>query len=513
MHLPNVAIMTSPMQPQGPTHFRPVDFQTHVDIGNFFGESNDRMLLNFRDEQGKWWFDAIGELSWIDCCDAVQVLELTVSYAYCPPSPDHEENEHLLSRPLSSLPSAMSSPMSFLRSCQGDERRESIASILEDRKPLQIVPSTPRQADAPWSSTLAIPEANPTAADPFAAMASSRASRLRPAMTRTASADLINSGLINGGIADLLLSQKDAEETQRPPPSIPRKKTSPYLPEQTEGPLHTHHPTRSVDTAASLLAVHSTSQRSRPPPLHLTSTAKCIAVERCLSNTPPIDLEGQEAAESRLQTQSIEPSLRLLGSTIRLGVRRRWSWDHTAAGGQPGSLWHDQQFCYNPKEPTESEQSSGRQPDSSSTSSPTASRRHSIDSPGHSRTQMLLPDSPFLVDKISRSGTRKAEAVLGATSSNLHLLAPGGLGTGEHVYEGLVISGPSVRLNSDDEGDGDEEGDFNQGGGKEIRAASSSVNPGGRTKRTEGSKKAGVRRWIGRQKSKALVKAHAMPSS
>lgn len=45
----------------------------------------------------------------------------------------------------------------------------------------------------------------------------------------------------------------------------------------------------------------------------------------------------------------------------------------------------------------------------------------------------------------------KAAARLGLTAMNHGLLAPGGLGTGEHVYDGVDIKGASIRLASDDE--------------------------------------------------------------
>jgi hypothetical protein len=51
----------------------------------------------------------------------------------------------------------------------------------------------------------------------------------------------------------------------------------------------------------------------------------------------------------------------------------------------------------------------------------------------------------------------KAAAMLGMTANNEKLLVPGGLGTGEHVYDGVEIPCASVRLQSDDEEEEDEE--------------------------------------------------------
>lgn len=51
----------------------------------------------------------------------------------------------------------------------------------------------------------------------------------------------------------------------------------------------------------------------------------------------------------------------------------------------------------------------------------------------------------------------KAAAMLGMTANNEKLLIPGGLGTGEHVYDGIEIPCASVRLQSDDEGEDEDE--------------------------------------------------------
>ncbi|PWN31507.1 uncharacterized protein FA14DRAFT_94998 [Meira miltonrushii] len=51
------------------------------------------------------------------------------------------------------------------------------------------------------------------------------------------------------------------------------------------------------------------------------------------------------------------------------------------------------------------------------------------------------------------SDNPKAAAMLGMTPNNEKLLVPGGLETGEHVYDGIEIPCASVRLQSDDEGE------------------------------------------------------------
>lgn len=55
----------------------------------------------------------------------------------------------------------------------------------------------------------------------------------------------------------------------------------------------------------------------------------------------------------------------------------------------------------------------------------------------------------------------KAAAMLGMTANNEKLLVPGGLGTGEHVYDGIEIPCASVRLQSDDEEEEEEEEEEN----------------------------------------------------
>lgn len=57
------------------------------------------------------------------------------------------------------------------------------------------------------------------------------------------------------------------------------------------------------------------------------------------------------------------------------------------------------------------------------------------------------------------SDNPKVAAMLGMTANNEKLLVPGGLGTGEHVYDGIEIPCASVRLQSDDEGEEEEEED------------------------------------------------------
>lgn len=76
----------------------------------------------------------------------------------------------------------------------------------------------------------------------------------------------------------------------------------------------------------------------------------------------------------------------------------------------------------------------------------------------------------------------KAEKLLGAHPLNRHLLAPAGLATGPDVYDGLVIDGPSFRLASDDEGDGESEDD------QEARGAFLSAE--------------GVKKWLRRKRSR-----------
>jgi hypothetical protein len=44
--------------------FRPVDFQTQVEIEKFFGQTRAQkrqLALHTKDEDGRWWFDGIGE--------------------------------------------------------------------------------------------------------------------------------------------------------------------------------------------------------------------------------------------------------------------------------------------------------------------------------------------------------------------------------------------------------------------------------------------------------------------
>lgn len=44
--------------------FRPVDFQTQVEIEKFFGQTRAQkrqLALHTKDEDGRWWFDRIGE--------------------------------------------------------------------------------------------------------------------------------------------------------------------------------------------------------------------------------------------------------------------------------------------------------------------------------------------------------------------------------------------------------------------------------------------------------------------
>lgn len=89
-------------------------------------------------------------------------------------------------------------------------------------------------------------------------------------------------------------------------------------------------------------------------------------------------------------------------------------------------------------------------------SSPTTRRRLSW-SPFSSRRgdlgveDPLSPLSPPPPGPPEQKYGSKSHAVLGMNPSNAHLLVPGGLGTGEEVYHGIVIDGPGVRLASDDE--------------------------------------------------------------
>lgn len=52
--------------PSKRSHFRPVDFQTKVELDHFFGQTKQQkreLALHMRDENGRWWFDAQGELN------------------------------------------------------------------------------------------------------------------------------------------------------------------------------------------------------------------------------------------------------------------------------------------------------------------------------------------------------------------------------------------------------------------------------------------------------------------
>lgn len=63
----------------------------------------------------------------------------------------------------------------------------------------------------------------------------------------------------------------------------------------------------------------------------------------------------------------------------------------------------------------------------------------------------LSPSSKCKADQQQQQFGSKSHAILGMNPSNANLLVPGGLGTGEEVYHGVVIDCPSIRLGSDDE--------------------------------------------------------------
>lgn len=52
------------MQGARPRHFRPIDFQTKVEIDRFFGQTKQQkneLALHVKDEEGRWWYDVQGE--------------------------------------------------------------------------------------------------------------------------------------------------------------------------------------------------------------------------------------------------------------------------------------------------------------------------------------------------------------------------------------------------------------------------------------------------------------------
>lgn len=71
---------------------------------------------------------------------------------------------------------------------------------------------------------------------------------------------------------------------------------------------------------------------------------------------------------------------------------------------------------------------------------------------GDASSPSSYPDSPVFDPSLQRKMSNgKAATILGKDYRNENLLAPGGLSTGEHVYDGVDIPCRSVHLQSDDE--------------------------------------------------------------
>lgn len=65
-------LAVSPASPIAKGKFRPVNFSTNVEFDQFFGQTaaqRRELHLHTRDEDGRWWFDEIGELSVARCPD------------------------------------------------------------------------------------------------------------------------------------------------------------------------------------------------------------------------------------------------------------------------------------------------------------------------------------------------------------------------------------------------------------------------------------------------------------
>lgn len=82
------------------------------------------------------------------------------------------------------------------------------------------------------------------------------------------------------------------------------------------------------------------------------------------------------------------------------------------------------------------------------------------DSPGRNRQttrhHKCTPVDPARAADSAAAEQTKAASQLGITANNASLLVPGGLGTGEHVYDGIEIMCRSVHLPSDDDESDDE---------------------------------------------------------
>lgn len=457
------------------TVFRPVAFQNSVELDAFFGQTTiqkRKLQLHTKDEGGQWWFDAIEQ-------DENRSL-LKKSSRGVPRTGSNAISPSLSTPASSTAESPDPWKTHFLTAPQTPRRRASSVQLSSMGlvKPLEVATPSRLGFMAPngWPSLFGEVDKG---ASSRRASASNCEGQHKTTTAQTRRHRLERSNSVGKEVADHfpahLVQQvvpaevtTTVEDSIRLPSFLPlphRLATTKDLDEAFQT-TPTSRPSQEVIQASPSTAA-ATPIRTRPRPARLDLS---IPVSPSVAGETPI-LEQMSRAESTSRKRTRRPwsahemSANSLKSWTSMrpslssgsGPRNTTSGEARVASRRssillsPSSWSPVQSFLRRRTEgldpferPPPTPSSSGSPLDGisrSATSLTTPATRTSY--------RYSLPDSPLATQQAEDS--TKAETLLGANPTNRHLLAPGGLPTGEAVYHGIEIPCASIHLASDDE--------------------------------------------------------------
>ncbi|PWN19883.1 hypothetical protein BCV69DRAFT_299643 [Microstroma glucosiphilum] len=455
--------------------FRPVDFQTQVEIERFFGQTRTQkrqLALHTKDEDGRWWFDGI----------------------------EREENRSLLGAPSPSFPSSrrgsqQSSLPSTPNPVHGFDpyRRRSSAYLLGSLAPLQvcspdradffqphgILTDDPQEFGGDYDSGLEVPQ---------------RRTRMKRSHSASGRGNVIGDKLPDLSLSEALSTRDLDDAFQTVYESSGAVASASFLRNNASIKF-------ADDTAGSRSRSNSgEARKDRPRPARLELTPRRGAtgdlVEHSAygetNNEAVTDFEGSSSSRitakgtpvaapmSPLSSKSSSSSCGISPISMRKRTRpwsayemsptmvaQAFSAMRTNNGRLDGPATARSAFSFD-SSPMRSTGLGSSSPFSATSAidPPPGSRFRSSSLGSPNSKGGCFPSVPFSPCHGRRKGASsslglnagtleasKGEQRLGATPLNRNLLAPGGLATGEGVYDGLVIPCASVHLGSDDEDD------------------------------------------------------------
>ncbi|CAO1616655.1 unnamed protein product [Sympodiomycopsis kandeliae] len=533
-----------PTSPISKTNFRPVDFQTKVELDRFFGQTSAQkreLQLHTRDENGRWWFD---EMERDECRGLLSPLSPN---SQCSPAISSRRGSAFNSAPCS--PTAPYSTMANKSSSQLHPliKRRSSMCLLGSFKPLDPVTPSSHTGLGGTSSydleTLIQAQGRDTRMHnnraaftvgmgivaPISRRASdhtkdSRASeqpiahRTRAKRSHSATA---RSNTVGEIVPQFHFGQGDtihmddpfcstpatAKEAIRLPAHLPlphrlassKELQEAFEPRPVQGVSQHKLPDnvgREVKRRRSILFASDSGEapalqlRNRPRPAKLDlSPQSSFTTLAGMTNTPAVTSPNiSPVTRSRVRTPKRRPQSARGSDFAQPFLSTVGGIAHASpSSGLADAFANALRGLKSPISPSPfanpssaglsaSSTSSSNMQDHSPDSAPSPTRRKrrhlkslSTDlSAMRRRLSWSLPSDKkagdgngtsedLALDRLQQQPEHnygsKSHTIFGMNPSNAHLLVPGGLGTGEEVYDGVVIECASIRLGSDDEDD------------------------------------------------------------